>query len=114
MWIRKAHHISLFAKYSGLYFCYELKIPNRRDLIGSFFADFKLRVRSNTASFSVNCWWNARMLFEKALEIQSVGYPDGFGNALDTHVGLKQQLAGAVNSLLCNVFTWRKPRYLLE
>ena len=54
------------------------------------------------------------MLFEKALEIQSVGYPDGFGNALDTHVGLKQQLAGAVNSLLCDVFTWRKPRYLLE
>jgi len=28
LWIKKAHHISLFAKYSGLHCCYKLKIPN--------------------------------------------------------------------------------------
>ena len=66
LWIRKAHHISLFAKYSGLHFCCCLKIPmaiaNFRRLLG--FIIFLLAtvsaVETATASAvgAVACYFN--------------------------------------------------------
>ena len=59
-------YFAIFAKYSGLYFCYELKIPNGRDLKFPFLFNFL-----------------------KALLVAFIGLSNGYGELIGARGGFK-------------------------